>query len=184
MISRVQSDQSTCCAMVRWLGALGQALVDYQWTDMRDWINSVLQDVGQGRITWLDHNVIAERLNTAKLRASVGSAAVDPTIPVCAQFNQGTCRHDSTHGVFKHICALCWIAQGSQYTHSAQTCRRKGGNQQNNRSYQRDTAQPTHTGQQAQGNRYHGGYQGRDRKNHDSPGSYAQENSTALHAKN
>lgn len=142
MLSKMRPEDPVYQAMVRWLGPLGQALVDYQWCDIRDWINSVLHDVGQGRISWLDEAIIADRLNTAKLRASVKSASDDPIIPVCAQFNQGRCSYESSHGVFKHVCALCWVAQGSQYPHSAQTCRRKSVNnhQGNGRQHNRDTS--------------------------------------------
>lgn len=110
LLSKIRPEDPRYQAMVRWLGSLGKALVDYQWHSMRDWINSVLHDVGQGRLSWLDEAVIADRLNTAKLCASVKATSDDPVILVCAQFNQGKCSHDSSHGVFKHICALCWLA--------------------------------------------------------------------------
>lgn len=104
------------------LGALRGG--SYQWHDMRDWLNSILHEVGQGRISWLDEKVIADRLNTAKLRA-VRAPAEDSTIPICAQFTQGHCFHTASHGPFQHVCVMCWAATGALYPHSAQTCRRK-----------------------------------------------------------
>lgn len=185
MLSKMRSDDPVYHAMVWWLGPLGQALVDYQWHDMRDWINSVLHDVGQGRLSWLDEAVIADRLNTAKLRASVKAGGDDPVIPVCALYNQGRCSHEASHGVFKHVCALCFVAQGIQYSHSAQTCRRKHSNNQqaNNRQYNRDTSQsaqgsPYHSNN----NRHHSG-QGRDRK-HGEGGSYSTDSQPGSHTKN
>lgn len=143
MLSKMSPEDPRNQAMVRWLSPLGQALVDYQWHDIRDWINSVLHDVGQGWISWPDEAVIADRRNTAKLRASVKSASDDPVIPVCTLFNQGRCSHEASHGLFKYVCAICWVAQGLQYPHVAQTCRRKHANmhQSNGCQYNRDTSQ-------------------------------------------
>lgn len=73
MLSRMPAHDADYHAMVQWLGPLGQALVNYQWHNVRDWINSVLHDVGQGRISWCDHSTIADRLNATKMRASVKS---------------------------------------------------------------------------------------------------------------
>lgn len=45
--------------MIKWLGKLGEALIDYRWEDIRDCINAVLHEVGQGRMTWHDEALIA-----------------------------------------------------------------------------------------------------------------------------
>lgn len=44
-------------AMVKYLGRLGEALIDYAWEDIRDCINAVLHEVGQGRMSRLDEKV-------------------------------------------------------------------------------------------------------------------------------
>lgn len=184
MLSKIRPDELRYQAMVRWLGSMGQALVDYQWTDIRDWMNSVLHEVGQGRLSWLDEAVIADRLSTAKLQASVKAGGDDPVIPVCAQFNQGKCSHDSVYGVFKHICALCWVSQGLQFSHPAHSCRRRNGNgnQPNNRFQSRDASHTNQASPQQHYSRQHG-TQGRDRRNVDAA-SHPNDNQVGSFSKN
>lgn len=64
-------DNVTAEAMVQCFGMLGEALIDYQWHDIRDWMNAILHEVDQGRISWRDHKYIADRLNATKMRASM-----------------------------------------------------------------------------------------------------------------
>lgn len=128
MILRSGIDNGTTQAMVQCLGMLGEALIDYQWHDIRDWINAILHEVGQGRISWRDQKYIADQLNATKLRASMRQAE-DPTIPICAQYNQIRCSYQASHGGFKHICVSCWLATGAQHPHPLVNCRRRGGAQ-------------------------------------------------------
>lgn len=182
MVSKKRPNDPTYEAMVRCLGLLGEALVDYQWQDMRDWVNSVLHEVGQGRLSWLDDKVIADRLNTTKLRASM-RAGDDPTIPVCAQFNQGRCQHNASHGVFQHVCALCWVSSGAQFPHSAQNCRRKNSSYQGtNRNNHRDASQGGNNAQYGNNGRFNNN--GRDRRPAEAHGSYALEGQAGTQAKN
>lgn len=151
-------------AMIHWLGKLGEALIDYRWEDLRDWINAVLHEVGQGRLSWLDDKAIFDQLNATKLRASMKQRD-DPTIPICAHFNQGRCSHQSSHDSFKHICALCWLTNGAQHAHPVTTCRRKGGSQQqgnNNRPNYRDSTQQGGTGTPGSHNRHYNSNNSRD----------------------
>lgn len=157
MIMRVGLDIPTSEAMTRCLGLIGEALIDYQWEDIRDWINSVLHDVGQGRITWLDDKVITERLNAAKMRASM-RPQLDASIPVCALSNQGKCPHDATHGIHRHICVVCWISAGVQHAHPLPSCRRRNSNLQHGNNGNR---QPQGDYNNRQGSHYHNSNHGR-----------------------
>lgn len=113
-------------AMVWCLGMLGEALIDYQWCDIRHCINAVLHEVGQGRISWHDEKYIADQLNAAKLRASMKQHE-DPAIPVCAQYSQGKCQFQTSHGAFKHVYVACWLLTGAHHPHPLTTCRRRTG---------------------------------------------------------
>lgn len=171
MVLRSGIDNVVAQAMVQCLGMLGEALVDYQWCDIRDWINAILHEVGQGRIEWRDQKYIADQLNAAKLRASMNHHD-DPQIPICSQYNQGRCRHQNAHGAYKHICVACYLLTGAHHAHPLTTCRRKNGNHtpgcgnyrdnnnQNSAQYQSNNS---HTGQNRP---YHNGGN-RDRRSHD-----------------
>lgn len=90
MILRSGIGNLTAEAMVKCLGMLGEALIGYQWHDIRDWMNAILHEVGQGRVSWRDHKFFADQLNATKLRASIRQAE-DPSIPVCTHYSQGRC---------------------------------------------------------------------------------------------
>lgn len=157
-------DNFTAEAMVQCLGMLGEALLDYQWVDIRDWINAILHELGQGRIDWRDQKYIADQLNATKLRASMNQHD-DPNIPACAQYNQGKCRYQATHGAYKHICVACWLLTGAHHPHPLTTCRRRAPNQQTlGRSNYRD--QPNHNNSSQQYNNHFGQHRPHGNPNH------------------
>lgn len=184
MLSKPHVEGPVYKAMVQCLGLLGEALVDYHWDDMRDWINSILHEVGQGRISWLDEKIIADRLNTAKLQAA-RSGADEPVIPICANFTQGRCLHSASHGSFQHICVMCWATNGAQYPHSAQSCRRKNASQSHTpaRNAYRDSPQQAHNNQQGGLGRPYYNNHGREKKNESSTQQHNDHHS-ANHSKN
>lgn len=58
MILQHDIQDKTVHAMILHLAKLGEALTDYRWSEMRDWCNTVLHDIGQGRYSWADKNHI------------------------------------------------------------------------------------------------------------------------------
>lgn len=182
MILRVGIENVTAEAMVQCLGMLGEALIDYQLNDVRDWINGIVHEVGQGHTTWRDHKYIADQLNATKLRASMRQAE-DPNIPICAQYNQGRCSFQANHAGYKHVCVSCWLLAGAQHNHPLINCRCKGGSQQfgNGRQNSRDSSQQNGGGQNNGSHHsnhtrphYNSGY--RDRRSGDSGGSQQGDN--------
>lgn len=174
MIMREGLDIPTTEAMTRCLGLIGEALVDYKWEVLRDWINSVLHDVGQGRITWLDERAINDRLNTAKMRASM-RPGVDADIPVCGPYNQGKCPLETTHGQYRHICVSCWLMVGAQHAHPLLTCRRRSASQYQGPANARQ-GQGDHYNRQ--GNQQHNGNRAYYSNNHSRDRQRSQEGRT------
>lgn len=128
-------------AMVLHIQKLGEALVDYEWSDIIDWSNSTLHDIGQGRYDWTDEAVIMARYNDTKMRSSSRQKS-DAQIPACALYNQGRCEKHAAHDNLEHICVSCWLLTGARYPHPYTTCRRRAAHSNNqNRSHGRDQQQ-------------------------------------------
>lgn len=184
VIMRVGLDIPTSEAMTR---CLGMALVDYQWEELRDWINSVLHDVGQGRITWLNQGAISDHLNDTKMQAS-RTPRVETGIPVCGLYNQGKCSFESLHGSFRHICVSYWLMAGAQHSHSLTTCRHRAPNHtypnNNNRNGSKDyynrSAPQQHNANQARQHNNHP----RDRQQSHDIRSYGNDNQPTPVSKN
>lgn len=124
MILQHEIKNDTARAMVLHLAKLGEALTDYRWTEMRDWCNTVLHDIGQGRYSWTDNYHITEIYNATKMRAARINNE-DPAFPVCALYNQGKCASQASHEQFNHCCVHCWVTSGAMYPHPVTTCRRR-----------------------------------------------------------
>lgn len=125
MILQHEIKNKTVKAMILHLDKLGEGLTDYGWSEMRDWCNTVLHDVGQGRYTWSDKNHIMEIFNATKMCAARTSSE-DSSFPVCALYNQGKCTSQVSHDQFSHSCVLCWVTTGALYLHTLATGRRRG----------------------------------------------------------
>lgn len=191
MILQNDINNSVVRAMVTQLHKLGEALVDYEWEDMRDWANATLHDIGQKRYKWEDNDIIYDNYNATKMRAA-RSKGPGSTMPICGLYNQGKCESQASHGSHQHICVACWLNNGACYPHPYTACRRKNnqiGSQGRNNRDKYSQAAP----QGGAGNRQHYLYQAHPRPAqtdanrayvHEAPQPYYQPNHNVHNAKN
>lgn len=160
-------------AMITQLHKLGEALVDYEWSDMRDWVNATLHDIGQQRYRWVDSEIIHENYNATKMRASRNKDS-ESVIPVCGPYNQGKCERQASHGPYQHICVACWLNNGASYPHPYTACRRKnsqGGTQ--GRGYNRDQQPAAQQGNGPYRQQHSAHFQSRNQRQNDTNRHYA-----------
>ena len=79
------------------------------WSAVRGAWATSMHDLEEGHLGWQD----ATQWSINRLSASQISMASSQTSQVaqprklCKFFNEGTCLHDASHGIYKHVCAYC-----------------------------------------------------------------------------
>lgn len=123
-------------AMLTHLAQVGEDVATYEWPHIREWSNTVLQDISAQRYSWSDTRIIEAERNRAAIHAGAARAAQSDA-NTCPLFNRGNCSHNSSHGSLNiHACAFCWLAWGVENHHPINLCKKRLGSQSSHQNRQ------------------------------------------------
>lgn len=142
-VFKAEKDTKVQKHMLAHLSDIAVLLQDFNWDTVREWSNSILTSVGQGKFTWDDHLKI-EKEKMIKIMGASGTAARAniKNKNACLQFNAMKCSETESHGQLnQHICSFCLAAFNADHDHPVLVCQKKG-------SYRK------HRGEQNRSDRY------------------------------
>ena len=109
---------------------------EYPWHNVRDFYWVVGSHVENDRLSWTD-NVPIQKLRAKHAQKHSISPKKQGTtstrqqkLRYCGLFQTGNCPEKADHDGQKHMCAYCYKARGTPYSHPESECRRKSGEDQ------------------------------------------------------
>ena len=93
------------------------------WTAVRSAWATSMHDLEEGNLGWQDATQWSLNRISASQISMATSQSITATQPrkICKYFNEGTCSHEASHNIYKHICSYC-DRQGKTASHPEQKC--------------------------------------------------------------
>ena len=94
------------------------------WAAVRAACGVSMTQLEEGRLQWSDQTQWSlNRINSSQIAVLNGQAvsSVSNKSRLCKFFNEGSCSHESHHGVYQHFCSSCF-KNGRSLTHPEVKC--------------------------------------------------------------